>query len=806
MRTKILIILIVLVCLGVSGFFIYKNISQPEIKTKEVEKEEVSPIAEEKEEEKKEEVLEIVKEKPEEEEEFILEKEMVSGILFSENFEKGVKNWQLDEGWNLEKIGENYVLKGVGHRWAQLKGKSWDDYALRLKFKMIKGTLHVNFRNTFIEGGVKRYFVSFWQGENIHLSKQLGSAENIKSLNSNSFRFDKNWHTLEIKGYGNLLNVYLDNEAVLIYKDSQPILSGGIAFETLENSEFLIDDVEILRIEEKDIFEKLPLVKVSNTTKSGTLIRDEEWSGEIYVDGWVIVPENITLTIIPGTIVKFRYSRDYKNPFKGHLRVDGGTLRILGTAEKQVWFTSSAVEPINGDWEGIHILNSKNENIVNYAIIEYSTMGVLFFDSSGTVSNSIIRWINNEGIYMERSNPHIENNTIYSVNYNGIAMEQFNYDVIIKGNKIFNIPHNTGIHGEATEAVLENNIIKNNRLGITFDDFCDVIIRNNLIENNSEGISIHFETRGEIKFNKIIDNELGIRGSSSWLTVESNDLYNKKNYEFYEMHQLERKDNCFEKEGKIKISEPIFDYADVKKTELSYNPGDAQDKYPYYFAAEDETRRIVKKIYAERGGFGWSLAWDGSYLWLFGHGGGQDLTKLDPATGKVLASFNVDIAQPHGIAFDGKSLWINDFSSLKVFEVNPSNGKILSSFKIPAMESGASGIAWDGQYLYLVNWVKQEQIYKVDRKGNLLEVVKLKGIGGQSITFDGKYFWVAQCGHEICKYDKQGNLVGKIYQAAEGTWAIAHDGEYLWTLQRTNENWTDPKVYQIEILNDSLIR
>ena len=181
--------------------------------------------------------------------------------------------------------------------------------------------------------------------------------------------------------------------------------------------------------------------------------------------------------------------------------------------------------------------------------------------------------------------------------------------------------------------------------------------------------------------------------------------------------------------------------------------------------------------------------------------------KIDPESGEIITSFpNPGIAQDHGIAFDGKSLWINDFSSLKVFEVIPETGKILSSFKIPEMGSGASGIAWDGQYLYLVSWLKQNKLYKVDRKGNLLEVIKLKGLGGQSITFDGKYFWVAQCGHEICKYDKQGNLVGKIYQAAEGTWAIAHDGEYLWTLQRTNENWTDPKVYQIEILDDSLIR
>ena len=32
---------------------------------------------------------------------------------------------------------------------------------------------------------------------------------------------------------------------------------------------------------------------------------------------------------------------------------------------------------------------------------------------------------------------------------------------------------------------------------------------------------------------------------------------------------------------------------------------------------------------------------------------------------------------------------------------------------------------------------------------------------------------------------------------------MAWDGEYLWTLQRTCEMWDDPKIYQIEILDDT---
>ncbi len=62
---------------------------------------------------------------------------------------------------------------------------------------------------------------------------------------------DEGWHTFEIRGYNNTLNIYIDDELLIEYTDAEdPILSGGIAFETLEGSEFLIDDVEIKVIAE----------------------------------------------------------------------------------------------------------------------------------------------------------------------------------------------------------------------------------------------------------------------------------------------------------------------------------------------------------------------------------------------------------------------------------------------------------------------------------------------------------------------------------------------------------------------------
>jgi len=119
-------------------------------------------------------------------------------------------------------------------------------------------------------------------------------------------------------------------------------------------------------------------------TKSGILAEDETWPGEIFIPGAVWVPQGVTLTIKPNTVIRFRHSRDYKNLGRGALIVNGGTLRAIGTPEEPVWFTSDAEERINGDWEGIAIENSKGENIIKYSIMECAT------DDGLTLANEYI--------------------------------------------------------------------------------------------------------------------------------------------------------------------------------------------------------------------------------------------------------------------------------------------------------------------------------------------------------------------------------------------------------------------------------
>jgi len=193
---------------------------------------------------------------------------------FIDDFEGGVRFWNFwaveetptTASWDTTTTEDgNTVLRGTGHSWAKLEEKEWDNYIFKFRFKMTKGNwLHANFRNNFVEGGLNRYFVSLSEGKWIDLQRQLSPSVSSQILKSSVYyRFDEGWHTLEIKGYDNILNIYIDNNLLIKYKDTEnPVLSGGVAFETSgeskylpsePESEFLVDDVEIKVIVEEDV-------------------------------------------------------------------------------------------------------------------------------------------------------------------------------------------------------------------------------------------------------------------------------------------------------------------------------------------------------------------------------------------------------------------------------------------------------------------------------------------------------------------------------------------------------------------------
>lgn len=176
---------------------------------------------------------------------------------FIDDFEAGLTNWLLtdDTGkqidWNTSMEDTNTVLRtGTPLYWIMLE-KTWTDYAFKVRFKIVNGGMFFDYR--LAKDGSSQYVV-YVNENSTALTKTRRSIPTI-NLDSKNIQLTKSsWHTLEIRGYGNILNVLIDDEILIKYKDSEsPFLSGKVAFENLRGAEFLIDDVEIKIISEKDV-------------------------------------------------------------------------------------------------------------------------------------------------------------------------------------------------------------------------------------------------------------------------------------------------------------------------------------------------------------------------------------------------------------------------------------------------------------------------------------------------------------------------------------------------------------------------
>lgn len=574
--------------------------------------------------------------------------------------------------------------------------------------------------------------------------------------------------------------------------------------------------------------------------KSGVLEHDETWSGEILVTGGVIVPPGVTLTIEPGTVVMFKHYRyGYTEP-KERLGMEiSGKLMAVGTPENRIWFTSDAIDPCNGDWHMVKFINAENGSRIEYAIVEFGQQGINMWNSSPTISHTIVRWHNWEGIYLESySKPLIEYCMVYQNGYNGIAMEQFN-DAVLRYN-MFSKSGTNGIHIDASRATIEHNVVSGNVAnGISADDYSTVTVTYSTVENNG-GAGVVLSSgppTATLLFNTIALNNIGVRvEEASTLMLNFNNIYGNQGWEVInENFQLNvnAENNWWQTDGpgsgeisgnvdyspwlvaritrNLTTGEEItssidFGYEDLKipGKSIDYIPGDQLlDRYMYVYPDEDNTRRVVRKLGAGLG-LTWSITWDGQYIWTTNLNPPETVYKLDPDTGDVIRSFPSPGPQPWGMTFDGASLWINDFAEKKVYEVDPNTGAVLSSFLVPDQEGGAKGMTWDGQYLYVMGWTRSV-IWKLDRQGNMLEEIPIEGdyVGG--LAWDGNYFWIPG-GEKIHSVDRQGRTVGAINACSEGTWDLAWDPQHnwLWMTQRTNENWPDNKIFAVEILEEEV--
>ena len=470
------------------------------------------------------------------------------------------------------------------------------------------------------------------------------------------------------------------------------------------------------------------------------------------------MPTGVKLTIEPGTVVRFKHYRGYRDPSK-RLGIEvEGTIIAQGNSENPIYFTSDADNPktVIGEWFGWSIQTNRYSS---YVVVEFGQQGLNFWGGKPKIHNSVVRWNNWEGIYFESyAQAEIFHTHIYQNGYNGIAAEQFN-EIVIE------------------ECVIE----KNGTHGVHIDVSNAIVLASLVKENGAAGISVDNGGVLTLKGVRSIGNMEGIVSGEGENEVYVGNVQVEGNIACQICNSSEKIEDDTELPDDIPFYfSPEMSYA------LGYTPGNKElDRYRYVFDDTDETRSVVNKI-GEGLGLTWAVAWDGEAVWTATLW--AEYYRLDPESGEVLTYFQGPGSQVWGLTFDGEHLWALDFAERMIYEIDPVSGETLSQFPSPDPSNGCKGLTWDGEFLYVAGWATNA-IYIMDRKGHLIDTIVTNewGIGG--LAWDGEYFW-SPGGEGIVKATKEGMKAGWIYATSEGTWDMAWGDGVLWASQRTNwRNW-----------------
>ena len=91
------------------------------------------------------------------------------------------------------------------------------------------------------------YYIAFSES-NLTMNRQRKDLfTELQFINANHAL--NQWYDMEIVGDGGHIQVYVDGMLKLDHVDSNPILEGTISFETLDDSQAQIDDIEILPVD-----------------------------------------------------------------------------------------------------------------------------------------------------------------------------------------------------------------------------------------------------------------------------------------------------------------------------------------------------------------------------------------------------------------------------------------------------------------------------------------------------------------------------------------------------------------------------
>lgn len=229
-----------------------------------------------------------------------------------------------------------------------------------------------------------------------------------------------------------------------------------------------------------------------------TLDKDTVWEGRIRITGDIMVKEGATLTVLPGTVIRFdtiepKLDTDgggnmlgLDSPyFPGAEIIVRGRILAVGTADFPITFTSSDKAAKPGSWGAINLLGS-NGNVVEFCRVYYAYNGVHNHAATAVILNNVFS----------------ENGTALS-----FKKADFSHPcwMFIEHNMI--VGNKSGISARNCITNIAFNDISNNEFyGIWLREGVDARVAYNNMTKNGKGIYLYKAPAVKISYNNIYDN------------------------------------------------------------------------------------------------------------------------------------------------------------------------------------------------------------------------------------------------------------------------------------------------------------
>jgi hypothetical protein len=272
-----------------------------------------------------------------------------------------------------------------------------------------------------------------------------------------------------------------------------------------------------------------------------TISKDTTWSGNILLAGDVYVEPGVTLTIEPGTVVKFKRIDetsdqnlfDIDTPYYPQAElIIRGRLIAKGTAKNKIIFTSAEIDARPADWGAVNFLGTEEDNVIEHNKIMFGYNGVHAHGSSLRISHSeFVR--------------------------NGVGVS-FKSEEETPGVEWF---------GKRSNVTITDSVFTGNKGGIGFRNSNSLIKHNEIRENKFFGIFPKENVSGEVSRNEITGNKKGVYlYQVKGLKLSYNNIYDNADYNISvaeaQDFDINAPNNWFGTINRDKIEEMIFDKND----------------------------------------------------------------------------------------------------------------------------------------------------------------------------------------------------------------------------------------------------